>query len=250
MPIEYEILPFFDWLFPAVNRGYGALAYFLASVALLSFLALLAWYTVSAYYLGASEAFYSVAKVVYKAFADDLPNFSFRRTLAMAELTVREAIRRRVLVAFVVFVLVLLFAGLFMDINSDNPARIYLSFVLNSSYFLILLLSVVLSTFSLPTEIKTRTIYSLVTKPIRAGEIVLGKILGFTVIGTAVLAVMCVVSYFFVVRGLDHQHTILPENVERIGEGDSLAARGRTTTNSRHHHTFTIGALALGASNS
>lgn len=246
MPIEYEILPFFDWLFPAVNRGYGALAYFLASVALLSFLALLAWYTVSAYFVGPSEAFYAVAKVVYKAFADDLPNFSFRRTLAMAELTVREAIRRRVLVAFVVFVLVLLFAGLFMDINSDNPARIYLSFVLNSSYFLILLLSVVLSTFSLPTEVKTRTIYSLVTKPIRAGEIVLGKILGFTVIGTSVLAVMCLVSYFFVVRGLDHQHTVLPENVERIGQGDSLAARGRTTNNSRHHHTFTIGDDGVG----
>ncbi|MFO0867806.1 MAG: hypothetical protein U0935_02560 [Pirellulales bacterium] len=240
MPIEYEILPFFDWLFPAVNRGYGALAYFVASFALLSFFALLIWYLVKAFFVGPSEAFYAVAKVVYKAFTDDLPNFSLRRTLAMAELTVREAIRRRVLVAFVVFVVILLFAGLFMDVSSDNPARIYLSFVLNSSYFLILLLSVVLSTFSLPTEVKSRTIYSLVTKPIRAGEIVVGKILGFTVIGTSVLAVMCLVSYFFVVRGLDHQHTVRPEHVERTGTGDSLAARGRTTSNARHHHTFTL----------
>ena len=36
MPIEYEVLPFFDWLFPAVGRGYGALAQFVASASLLT----------------------------------------------------------------------------------------------------------------------------------------------------------------------------------------------------------------------
>ena len=240
MPIEYEILPFFDWLFPAVGRGYGALAYFVASFTLLSFVALLVWYLVQTYFRGPVEAFYAVAKVVYKAMADDLPNFSIRRTAAMARLTVLEAIRRRVLVAFVVFVLVLLFAGMFLDVSSDNPARIYLSFVLNASYFLVLFLSVILSTFSLPTEVKLRTIYSLVTKPIRAGEIVLGKILGFTVIGTAVLAVMCLTSYVFVVRGLNHEHSVRSEDVERTGKGDSLAATGKTTFNGRHRHTFTL----------
>lgn len=240
MPIEYEILPFFDWLFPAVNRGYGALAYFVASFTLLSFVALLVWYLVQTYFLGPVEAFYSVAKVVYKAFADDLPNFSLRRTAAMARLTVHEAIRRRVLVAFVVFVLVLLFAGMFLDASSDNPARIYLSFVLNASYFLVLFLSVILSTFSLPTEMKTRTIYSLVTKPIRAGEIVLGKILGFTVIGTGVLVVMCLTSYVFVVRGLNHEHSVRVEDMERTGKGESLAAVGKTTFNGRHRHSITL----------
>jgi ABC-type transport system involved in multi-copper enzyme maturation permease subunit len=245
MPIEFEILTFSEWFLPSATRG-GALLYFLSTFALLSVLGLLAWYLVAAYFQGPSEAFYSVAKVVYKAFSDDLPRFSLRRTLAMAQLTVLEAIRRKIIWAFVVFVLLLMFASLFLDGISDNPARIYLSIVLNSSYFLILLLSVVLSTFSLPNEVKNRTIYSLVTKPIRAGEIVLGKILGFTVIGTVVLAVMCVVSYGFVVRGLNHRHVIEAENVERTGQGDSLAATGKTSTDSRHHHNFTLGPDGLG----
>ena len=245
MPIEFEILTFSEWFFPSATRG-GALLYFLSTFALLSVIGLLAWYIVAAYFQGPSEAFYSVAKVVYKAFSDDLPRFSLRRTLAMAQLTVLEAIRRKIIWAFVVFVLLLLFASLFLDGISDNPARIYLSIVLNSTYFLILLLSVVLSTFSLPNEVKNRTIYSLVTKPIRAGEIVLGKIVGFTVIGTVVLAVMCVVSYGFVVRGLNHRHSIEAEAVERTGQGDSLAATGKTSSDSRHHHTFTVGPDGLG----
>lgn len=240
MPIEFEVLPFFDWLFPAVGRGYGALAYFVASFTLLSFLSLLAWYLVAAYRLGATEGFYSVAKVVYKAFSDDLPNFSLRRTIAVTQLTIQESLRKRVLVGFAVFVVLLLAAGLFLDIRSTNPARIYLSFVLTSSYFLVMLLSLLLSTFSLPNEIKYKTIYTVVTKPIRAGEIVMGKIIGFSMIGTVVLVVMCAISYVFVVRGLSHGHRIRTEDMTATGGGDSLAATGRTSQDAQHHHEVTI----------
>ena len=43
----------------------------------------------------------------------------------MAMLAVQEAIRRRVLIAFVVFVVIILFAGWYLDVQSDNPARLY-----------------------------------------------------------------------------------------------------------------------------
>ena len=83
------------------------------------------------------------------------------------------------LVVFVVFVLVLLFAGWFLDSSSDHPARLYLSFVLTATELLVLLLAVFLSAFSLPNDIKSKTIHTVVTKPVRASEIVLGRILGF-----------------------------------------------------------------------
>ena len=50
-----------------------------------------------------------------------------------------------------------------------------------------MLLALFLSAFSLPADIKSRTIYTVVTKPVRTGEIVLGRMLGFTAIGTVLL---------------------------------------------------------------
>jgi hypothetical protein len=44
-----------------------------------------------------------------------------------------------------------------------------------------------ISAFSLPTDFKSKTIYTVVTKPVRAGDIVLGRIVGFTIVGTLML---------------------------------------------------------------
>ena len=55
------------------------------------------------------------------------------------------------------------------------------------------------------------------TKPVRTSEIVLGRIVGFTIIGTVLLAVMGVSSYLFVVRSLAHTHEIRVEDVESGG---------------------------------
>ena len=78
-----------------------------------------------------------------------------------------------------------------------------------------------ISAFSLPTDIKNRTIHTVVTKPVRSGEIVLGRIVGFTLIGTALLVIMGVCSYVFVVRSLDHTHEIRAGRYQR---GQALAA--------------------------
>jgi len=47
----------------------------------------------------------------------------------------------------------------------------------------VLLIALLVSAFSLPNDFKTKTIYTVVTKPVRAGDIVLGRILGFTIVG-------------------------------------------------------------------
>ena len=144
--------------------------------------------------------------------------------MALAWLAVQESLRRRVLVGFGVFLLILLFAGWFLDTTTNDPATLYLSFVLTATTYLVLLMALFLSVFSLPADIKNKTIYTIVTKPVRPGEIVLGRILGFSVIGTLMLAVMGLFSYFFVVRVLDHTHEV---------EVDSLA---RSSATSRRQH--------------
>jgi len=242
MPIEKEIPPFVDWLFPSIG-GYGAIVTFVFVTAGLFVVSIFIAYLRMAVLLGPGEGFYAVAKAIAKAVSDDLPNFSLRRVLAMTRLAIQEALRRRVLVAFAVFALVLLFAGLFLDVKSDHPARLYLSFVLTATERLILILAVLLSTFSLPTDIKNRTIHTVITKPVRAGEIILGRILGFCGVGTALLAMMCVISYFFVIRGLNHRHTIDPADMEpvAVGAGESGGSTGETSLKSFHRHDVTVG---------
>lgn len=162
-----------------------------------------------------------------------------RRVLAMTTLAFREAIRRKVLVVFGVFMAVLLFAGWFLDSGADHPARLYLSFVLTATNYLIMMLAVFLSTFSLPNDVKTKTIYTVVTKPVRPWEIILGRILGFVGIGTLLLAIMGVFSYVFVVRGLSHSHSI--DRVSEVELEDGRKIReGLTTLDNRHRHEVVV----------
>ena len=252
MAIEHDLLPFLEWLLPVVGVRLGALGTFAIAVVCLILAGILVSYVIAALRHGPTEAFYVVAKVIAVAVGQDLPNFSFRRTMAMARLAIQEAIRRKVLIGFAVFLVLLLFAGWFLDVKSDHPARLYLGFVLTTAQYMMFLVALFLSTFSLPNDIKNKTIYTVVTKPVRAGEIVLGRIIGFSVIGTGLLVVMALASYVFVVRGLAHSHQINPEEMEKLateGSGASLAAKGRTSRDSHHRHEVTIGPDGRGQTN-
>ena len=120
----------------------------------------------------------------------DLLRTSPRRVWALARLAIQESLRRNVLVALGVFVVVLLFAGWFLDNTSQRPQHAVSDVRAHATTYLAWALAVFLSAFSLPTDFKKRTIYTVVTKPVRPGEIVLGRILGFTLIGTVMLAIM------------------------------------------------------------
>jgi len=229
-----------------------ALFWLAVIVVSLTCLGLLFGFLVSAAQHGPTEGFYRTAKVLFSAFTVDFPSFSLRRTLAISYLAIQESLRKRVLMAVVaLFVLLLLFAGWFLDPGSDNPARLYLSFVLSSSNFLVLLMSIFLATLSIPNDMKNRTIYTVVTKPVRSSEIVLGRVLGFVAIGTALLALMMVLSYVFVTRGLSHGHTVVAESVREVrGTGaakELIGYEGRTTTASGHDHSFSVDKEGQGA---
>jgi len=253
MAIENEILPFLKWLMPTVGVGIGALLKFFALVAILGTVGTFVSYLYCATRYGPGEAFYIVARIAAGAIGDDIPSFSFRRTAAIARLAVQESIRRRVLIAFGVFVIILLFAGLFLDRQSDQPARIYLDFVFTTANYMILVLAIFLSTFSLPNDIKNKTIYTVLTKPVRSLEIVVGRVAGFSLIGTGLLLVMGVASWVFVVRGLAHQHEIemteeLKDQLSQLDSGarSQVTIAGITSRDSHHRHEFTLDKDGIG----
>jgi hypothetical protein len=200
-------------------------------------------YLLTAAQFGPAAAFSRLGRTLQEAFGELLETAP-RRVWAMTRLAFLEAMRRRVLVAFAIFVLVMLFASWYLDVKTDEPAQLYMGVVLGWTNLLVLVLALFLSTFSLPTDIRNHTIYTVVTKPVRLSEIVLGRMLGFTLIGTLILAVMCVMSFFFVWRGLSHRHEVvassLAEDRKIVDEDGRYGKTGRTTMDDYHRHTVHI----------
>ena len=232
---------YFEWLFVHWGLLHGVLV-----ASLMAAIGFFVCYVVALRQSGPSEGFYVVTRVIYELIARDLPNTTGRRVYALSKLAFQEAIRRRVLVVMAVFIVGLMFGGWFLDPTTENVARLYISFVMTGTSYLVLLLGLFLSCFSLPTDIKNKTIHTIATKPVRSTEIVLGRILGFTAVGTMLLVIMGILSYVFVVRGSVHRHVI--DEVAADGTG-----KGRTSYDARHEHTFEMssegGDLVLGVTN-
>lgn len=220
---------FSEWLFGDGTVLGASLLTFLLVVVTLGVLGLLFGYTVSAIRHGMVDGFRRVSRVLAGA-VSDFVFISPRRVFAMAKLAVQESIRRRVmLVTFLLFALALLVGGWFLDRESDHPGKLYITVVLWGSTMLILVLVWLLSCFSLPMDIRNRTIHTVVTKPVRVSEIVLGRIIGFSLIGTVLLAAMGLVSYLFVIRGLSHSHTL-----------ESSGTAKETSFDNHHRHAVQV----------
>ncbi len=219
----HETPEFFDWIGPAL------LTWLVVGLVLIVFgvgLALL-FAIISR---GPGPGYRTVAQRLREGTLD-LLSTSPLRILALAQLSVKEAVRKKVFVALVVFVIIIAGAAWLMTPGAGNePAKLYLDFVLFWAITVpVLLVAVFLAVFSLPGEIANHTIYTVVTKPVRPTEIVLGRIVGFTAIGSVMLLVMGIVGYFFVVRTLDHTHVISGADLTRFkalgGEGAGQADR-------------------------
>ncbi len=132
----------------------------------------------------------------------DFIHTSPKRVWAITVLTWREATRKKALFVFVIFALLLMFAGWFLGGSVDRAdlqVKNYISFILKAITWLTLPVILLLSCWGLPTDIKNRSLHTVVTKPVRRQEVVLGRFFGFTLVGTVVLLVMGVTGYFWIV---------------------------------------------------
>jgi len=244
MVVEKQILSYWNWLFVGTGISFdqwGALWQAIVVALVVMFLALVIGYLVAAVRNGPLVAGDMTYRVIAKG-VSELLRVSPRRVFALARLAIQESLRRRVWVILVVFLLVLLFASWFIGTNYQDPARLYLDFVLTASTYLVVLMALFLSAFSLPTDVKNKTIHTIVTKPVRAGDILLGRILGFTLLGTVLLAIMGAASYLFVVRSLYHTHEVDVVGLEDMTDPDTgkVIRQGRTTYDQYHRHDVAI----------
>jgi ABC-2 family transporter len=156
----------------------------------------------------------------------DLRHFSLRRTATIAHLAVGEAMRLRVLVVIAVGLLAIIVADLtskrFDPVLELAPSLIRIS---ETVIFTVgLVFAVFLSTYSIPRELASKTIYSLVTKPVSRLELVLGKTLGvIAVLGIVTLGLGLLSLGYMTVRG--HQVRSLAANRYAEWADDAPATR-------------------------
>jgi hypothetical protein len=84
--------------------------------------------------------------------------------------------------------------------RQDLQVKVYVSFVLTAISWLILPVALLLACWGLPDDIKARSLHTVVTKPVRRGEVVIGRMLGFITVSTFVLLIMGGVGYVWIVR--------------------------------------------------
>jgi hypothetical protein len=240
MVLEQEIPKFFVWIGPAL------LWFCFAGSLVAVFAAATAWLVQSMLY-GPQMAGDRVYRGVVTGLSD-LVAMSPRRIWALARLAIQESLRRNVLVALALFLLIVMFAGWFLDPKSVNPGRLYLGFILGATNLLVCLVTLVLAVFSLPADIKAKAIQTVTTKPVRTGEIVLGRILGFSIVGATLLAIMGLIGWGFVLRSVSHGHAAANEDVVEIKDvsGAVTGLEGRTSLDRGHRHRLEMDASGTG----
>src|SRR5690606_20965087 len=157
MILENEILPYLQWLWAGSSDSIGALPRFLLVALGLGLLGLLLGYFVAA----ARHGFLRGGDIVYRTRSHgvvELLQSSPRRVWALSRLAMKEAWRRRVIVALVIFFIILIFASWFLQKDHQDPAKLYISFVLTATTYLVLGIALLMSAFSLPGDFKNTTI--------------------------------------------------------------------------------------------
>jgi hypothetical protein len=218
MIYEYPIPEFWSWFTDLSN---GPFWYLLALLIILLVVSVVG-FLVSLIRNGPAVAGERTYAVLAGSFLD-LVHLSPRRVWAMSKLVLLDSWRRKVWVVLILYGVLLLFASQYLSPTTQNPAKLSIGFVLSyCTRYLILLIMLVLSVFSIPLDFKNRTIFTVVTKPVSMAEYVLGRIGGFVLLGTGMLLFMAVVGYLFLHRTLIHTHELTPATIAELNAYQNL----------------------------
>jgi ABC-type transport system involved in multi-copper enzyme maturation permease subunit len=159
-------------------------------------------FTVGDYLFGAAGGL-ALAVVIFPVLRACLVDMRFGRIWAVARLSLKEAIRNGSVAVFGVIAIIFLFADWFIPYSKpEDQVRNYVWVLYWTITVLFLLSAGVLGSFSLPNDIKSQTIHTVVTKPITKFEVVLGRFLGYGLLLTVSLFLVGTLSLGYIVRGV------------------------------------------------
>jgi len=108
----------------------------------------------------------------------------------------------KIAAVFIILLLVLLPAMGFTVTGDDTlkgRLQTFVSYGLSLTSFLLCLLTIMVSIYSLTSDIKQKQIYTVITKPIRRFQLLLGKLLGIILLDVGLLVLFCGLIYAIVV---------------------------------------------------
>lgn len=121
----------------------------------------------------------------------DVLRFSLTRAWAISSVCFDDSIRRRVLWITPLAILgVVIVSQLQKPLDEQDAIRQTIKFCLFATGLVVVVTSIILACTSLPKDIETRVIYTVVTKPTTRLEIVVGKVIGFARVSAAILLIM------------------------------------------------------------
>jgi hypothetical protein len=119
----------------------------------------------------------------------DCAKMSGRRIFALSKLSFVEAVRGRVLFAFLVLLLPFLFPSKWWDptIKPESQISSNIALIYTGATPIFLAAAALLAAFSIPNDIRRQTIHTVVTKPVQKFEIVIGRFVGYMFLMTLML---------------------------------------------------------------
>lgn len=113
--------------------------------------------------------------------------------------TFREALRDRILYLFLGFAVLLLASSkLFGILTVGDQSKIIKDMGLAGTQFFLMLIAVMMSVLLISRDIDSRTVYSILAKPVRRSQFLLGKFAGLLATVLVNLVLMTAVLMFFV----------------------------------------------------
>ena len=148
---------------------------------------------------------------------------------AIAMLSFRECVRKKALFAAAAGALVILASTPFVG-ALDQPGhklKVVQTVCVISLNVFGCLVAIALGAFALPTDLADKTIYSVVTKPVRREALIAGKILGVVAVVLLTFLLMSLVSYAAIQRAACHESD--PVVASKILSGRRLLAASKMT---------------------
>jgi hypothetical protein len=117
---------------------------------------------------------------------------------AVAINTIKQALRIKIAVVFTILLIVLLpVLGITATGDETLKGRLqtFVSYALSLTSFLLCLLTIIISAYTVTSDIEKRQIYTVITKPIRRYQLILGKLLGVIMLDMILLCLFSAIIY-------------------------------------------------------
>jgi len=121
-----------------------------------------------------------------------------RSIWAVATNTIKQAVRMKVAAIFLILLLVLLSSMAFSstgDGTLKGRLQTFVSYGLSLTSILLSLLTIIISIYTITSDIEQRQIYTVITKPIRRFEFLLGKLFGVILLDIILLSLFAAIIY-------------------------------------------------------